>query len=207
MTAAACGGGSSPAPRPRRIDRAVSQPDKWRILGEETVFEGGSFLRVLRQHIVTETGRHVPDFYQVVLPDFVVGCALTPDGRVLTLWQYKHGSRCYGLTFPAGHIEPGEESDCAMRRELREETGFEAQQTVFLGRYAVNANQQCGFAHFFLLYGCHQVTEPDSGDLESMQLRLMSVTEVDAAFADGSISILPHVSAWHLARTHLARMK
>lgn len=183
----------------------MSRFDKWSILGEETVFEGGAHLRVLRQHIVTDTGQHVPDFYQVVLPDFVIACALALDGRVLTLWQYKHGSRHYGLTFPAGDIEPGENPELAMRRELKEETGFEAGRTIFLGRYAVNGNQQCGFAHLFLLEDCRRVTQPDTGDLESMQLCLMSVDEIDAAFANGAISILPHVSVWHVARTYLTR--
>lgn len=65
----------------------MSRPDKWSILGEETVFEDGAHLRVLRQLIVTDTGRHVPDFYQVILPDFVIACALALDGRVLTFWH------------------------------------------------------------------------------------------------------------------------
>lgn len=154
---------------------------------------------------MTDTGRHVPDFYQVILPDFVIACALALDGRVLTLWQYKHGSRPNGLTFPAGHIEPGENFEPAMRCELQEETGFEATRTYFLGRYAMNGNQQCGIAHLFFIDGCCRVAQPDSGDLESMQLRLMSVAEVDAALADGAISILPHVCVWHVARTYLAR--
>jgi ADP-ribose pyrophosphatase len=174
----------------------VCRPDKWSILGEESVFEGGAHLRVLRQHIVTDTGLHVPDFYQAVLPDFVIACALALDGRVLTLWQYKNGSRCYDLTFPAGHIEPGENSQGAMRCELLEETDFEAGRAVFLSRYAVNGNQQCGFAHLFLHEGCRQVTALDCGDLESLHLRLKSVAEVDAALSDGAISILPHVSVW-----------
>ena len=163
----------------------MSRPDKWSILGEETVFEGGAHLRILRQHIVTDTGRHVPDFYEVVLPDFVIACALAVDGRVLTLWQYKHCNRYYGLIFPAGHIEPGANPELAMRRELKEETGFEAERTIFLGRYAVNGYQQCGFAHLFLLEGCRWVTQPDSG--ESMQLCRMSMDEINAAFARGRI--------------------
>ncbi|WP_051953107.1 NUDIX hydrolase [Methylocapsa aurea] len=183
----------------------MSQADEWRVLGEETVFEGGSFLRVLRQDVVTDAGRRVPDFYQVILPDFVIACSLTSDGRVLTLWQYKHGSRRYGLTFPAGHIEPGEAPEAAMRRELLEETGFTAERVVFLGRYAMNGNQQCGFAHLFLLEGCRWVTKADSGDLETMELRLMSFDDVDAALAEGAISILPHLSVWHAARAYLAR--
>ncbi len=74
----------------------------WTIISEETVLRADPFIRVTRQHVVTETGQEVPDYFQVVLADFAICVAVTEENRILTLWQYKHGAREYGLTFLPG---------------------------------------------------------------------------------------------------------
>ncbi len=174
----------------------------WTIIGEETVFEAEPFVTVKRQHLVTSAGQTVCDYYQVVLPDFVMLCPMTEQRHIITLWQYKHGSRKYGLTFPAGQIDPSESAEAAARRELVEETGYRAGSVQFLGSCAVSGNQGCGFAHMFLVGDCIQVSEPNWGDLETMDLKLMSVADVEAAIRAGAISVLPHLALWGLARAN-----
>ena len=118
------------------------------------VFAAPPFLDVRRQRVRTTSGRVVDDYYQVTFPDFAICCAVTTDQRIVTLWQYKHGARASGLTFPAGIIEPGEPAEDAMRRELLEETGYAAGAAHFLGRYVCNSNQGAGWAHLFVLEDC-----------------------------------------------------
>lgn len=55
----------------------------------------------------------------VVLPVF-------PDGRVLLVRQYRYAAGEFLWELVAGHIEPKESPRQAARRELREETGYEA---------------------------------------------------------------------------------
>jgi 8-oxo-dGTP pyrophosphatase MutT (NUDIX family) len=174
----------------------------WTILAEEQVFSAEPFVSVSRQHVVTDSGADVRDYYQVRLDDFVVGCALTRDGRVLTLWQYRHGARRSGLTFPAGSIHD-ETPEAAMRRELLEETGHRAGAIRFLGRCAVTGNQGCGTGHFFLLSDCEPVAAPDSGDLERVEIRAMTIGEIDAALLAGTLPVMTDVALWALARPHL----
>jgi ADP-ribose pyrophosphatase len=183
-------------------DSLVSSRDAWTILGEKVLFEAKPFVQVTRQHIVTSEGRDIEDYYQVLLADFAIVCAFTPSNEVITLWQYKHGSRRHGLTFPAGTIDGGESPEAAARRELMEETGYRAQNLRFLGRYALSGNQGCGFAHLFVAKDCVEGAEPCSGDLETMELKLMSISEVDAAVRTGEINILPHLAIWTTARAN-----
>ena len=167
------------------------------------VFAAPPFLDVRRQRVRTTSGRVVDDYYQVTFPDFAICCAVTTDQRIVTLWQYKHGARASGLTFPAGIIEPGEPAEDAMRRELLEETGYAAGAAHFLGRYVCNSNQGAGWAHLFVLEDCSPVAEAASGDLETMALRLMDPRDVDAAVQAGEVKGLAHLAVWMAARqTH-----
>ena len=58
------------------------------------------------------------------------GCVVVPildDGSILLVRQYRHPLKQYILELPAGKLEPDEDPlDCAAR-ELREETGYEAE--------------------------------------------------------------------------------
>jgi len=65
------------------------------------------------------------EYYWAELPDAVVVVASTGD-KLLLVDQYRPTIREQCLELPAGIVEDGESYTTAGRRELREETGFEA---------------------------------------------------------------------------------
>jgi ADP-ribose pyrophosphatase len=58
--------------------------------------------------------------------DFVVIVAVTPQGQILLVRQFRVAAGAMTLELPAGHVDPGETPEQAARRELLEETGYEA---------------------------------------------------------------------------------
>jgi ADP-ribose pyrophosphatase len=174
----------------------------WTIVNEQQVFEAKPFVTILRQHVITDQGENVPDYYQVALPNFALVCALTPEEKVVTLWQYRHGARAYGLTFPAGQIDPGETAEAAAGRELREETGYRADSAQFVGRCAVSDSQGCGFAHLFVMRNCLKVGETCSDDHGTTDLRLMTMDEIETAIRNQAVMTLPHLALWACAKAH-----
>jgi ADP-ribose pyrophosphatase len=65
-------------------------------------------------------------FYALECLDYVAVCAVTVDGKVLLVRQYRPAVESETLEFVCGHVEAGERPEEAARRELREEAGFEA---------------------------------------------------------------------------------
>ena len=59
--------------------------------------------------------------------------ALTDDGRVVLARQYRPGPSAIVLDLPGGIVDPGEDLLEAAARELREETGFEADTVELAG--------------------------------------------------------------------------
>ncbi len=72
-------------------------------------------------------------YYMLELPDYVSVVALTPGRELLLVRQYRPVVQRYTLELPSGHVEPLERPEDAARRELLEETGFEAGPLELLG--------------------------------------------------------------------------
>jgi len=175
--------------------------EKWTVKGSETLFAAPPYLKVRAERVVLPDGREVADFYQIDVSPFVCIFAEDGEGRVLVIRQYKHGARQVSLTFPGGTIDDGEAPLDAAKRELREETGFEAEGWLALGDYVINANQGCGRAHLFIAHGCRQVCAPDSGDLEEMDVTTLERGEILSAAARGEFRLLNQIALYSLA-TH-----
>jgi len=82
---------------------------------------------------------------------------------------------------PRRRLDPCEAPLDGAKRELREETGYEAARWKGLGSFMVNANYGCGTAHFFAAEGARKTAEVNSDDLEHTELVLLSREELLAA--------------------------
>jgi type II secretory ATPase GspE/PulE/Tfp pilus assembly ATPase PilB-like protein/8-oxo-dGTP pyrophosphatase MutT (NUDIX family) len=115
---------------PARV--AESAPDRRHVPAVVSPLAGDAFrLRDDLDDVVARTrsrGRRFPTMAQVQIGtvDVLVIRSLASGWRVLAL-QRRLGMRCPGAWEPVhGHIDPGEEPEDAAIREVREETGLEA---------------------------------------------------------------------------------
>jgi len=84
--------------------------------------------------IVAKTMREGEEpYYSLRLPDYAAVLAITAEERVVIVRQYRPAVERYTLELPSGLVDPGETAAEAARRELLEETGYEAGELEVLG--------------------------------------------------------------------------
>jgi ADP-ribose pyrophosphatase len=126
------------------------EPKAWRVIESKVIFDL-EFARV-RQDLLEhpDDGRRFPYHYLQSPAEAVATVALTGDGCVVLIRQYRHpvGRVLYDL--PAGRIDPGESPQEAAVRELEEETGYRASRWQKLAYYnQFPGSMQVG-THLFL---------------------------------------------------------
>jgi|DewCreStandDraft_4_1066084.scaffolds.fasta_scaffold74709_2 ADP-ribose pyrophosphatase len=173
----------------------------WEVLASREVYASAPWISVNLQQVRLPDGRVVSDYHHIHLSDYTVIFAETTDGRVVVERQYKHGVGAVSLMLPAGRVEPGEPPLKSAQRELLEETGYAAEDWQSLGCFVPNANYGCGLAHFFTARNARQVAEPDSGDLEAMDILLLTRAELLEALRSGEIRLTSMAAAIAMA-TH-----
>ena len=131
-----------------------------------------------------------PPFYTYSRKNYAVIVATDEQGRYLCVRQFRPGLGKVTTEFPAGGIdrsgacqygpdESGQEDPLtAAQRELREETGYEAEAFRHLFDLTINAAYSDNKAHCFLAEGLRKVTGQQLDETENLDYRWMPIGEV-----------------------------
>lgn len=101
----------------------------------------------------------------------------TPDPRVLLIWQYRYASKGYVYEIPAGRLDGDEDAGKCALRELKEETGYSAEQIVPLTTFYTTPGFTDERIHLFLATGL----AAGEATLESDEVLELRVTPLSRA--------------------------
>lgn len=175
----------------------------WETIDSKELLVAAPWIKVEQQRVRLPDGSVVNDYHRISLLEYVNVFAQTTDGKVILERQYKQGLGRVTLTMPAGSIEAGERPLSAARRELLEETGYVSDDWESLGAYVVSGNYGCGKSHLFKARDAYQVAEPNSGDLEEMEIVTMTPAEIADSIREGHLSLLSTLASIAVATNPL----
>jgi len=177
---------------------------RWKVRSRQSEMRRQPWLEVFKETIELPDGRTVDDFYSIDMQDFVVVVAVTSANEVVVESLYRHGAGMVTYSMPAGYVQPGEKPLDAAKRELREETGYEASNWRRLGRFIVDGNRGCGWCSCFLAEGASVAGMPQSDDFAEVDLATMPLADLLDLSASGKVAELASVAALGLAAVRLA---
>jgi ADP-ribose pyrophosphatase len=110
-------------------------------------------------------------------PGAVVIVPVDPQGRVLWVRQYRHAAGKELLEMPAGTLERGESPDACARREIAEETGFEAASLETLGSFYTAPGFCTEYMYAYAATGLAPAIGAHADDDEDIEVEPLSVEE------------------------------
>ncbi|MHC5012710.1 MAG: NUDIX hydrolase [Planctomycetota bacterium] len=116
---------------------------------------------LVRREMRREGDDREGEFWFIDAPDWVNVVALTDDDELVLIRQWRHAREAITLEIPGGTVDAGESPEEAARRELLEETGYEARQWARLGVIEPNPAILTNRCHTWLALGATKVAEPD----------------------------------------------
>lgn len=163
-------------------DRDAQLEEK--VLTEDVAWTGRIF-NVNRLRVELPDGRQA--LRDVVRhPGAVAIVALTDDGRICLVRQYRTSLARVTVEIPAGKLDPGEDPLTCAHRELREETGMEADQMAFLTTIATSDGFTDELIHIYMATGLRFVESDPDAD-EFINVDLVPLPELIDAVLDGRI--------------------
>lgn len=184
---------------------SASGPSRWERLGHTTQATTRvlDLLAVRYRHPVRGTEK---EFVVVHPTDWCNVLALTPDGSLVLVRQFRFGIDTFSLEIPGGMMDDGEDPVTAAVRELREETGFEGTRARLLGSTHPNPAIQSNRCHYVLIEDAVRSAELEWDPDEEIEVTIVPAAEVLAHARAGGIThalvlnalflFEPHWTAW-----------
>ncbi len=169
-------------------------------LETEQVFRG-VLLDVRRDRVRLPDGGEATREY-IRHPGAVVVVPLLPNGNLLFERQFRYPLRRVFIELPAGKIDPGEDILTCAKRELREETGFEAECWTHLGVMYPCIGYSDERIEIFLASALTEVGHARDEE-EFLELFDFSAVEAEQAVLDGRITDGKTISALFVALPHV----
>ena len=131
-------------------------------------------------------------YYSLRLPDYSAIVAITEDRQIVAVRQYRPALERYTIELPSGIVDPGESPSETARRELLEETAYQADDVEVLGPMEPDAGRLGNQIWSCVATGVRRI--PGRAPEEGIEVLTYSPTDLARATAEGEFSHALHVA-------------
>jgi ADP-ribose pyrophosphatase len=136
-------------------------------------------------------------YYTLERPDGLMVLAMTDDGRMVLVRQFRPAVGHFTLEIPCGHVAPEEDPQAAAVRELYEETGYRCDRIQRIGAGRVMLDRVRSREYLFFGEGARR--DPDFRPQEPIQVVLANLEELKQWIYSGQFEQLATLGTLLLA--------
>lgn len=156
------------------------------------------WVEIVSRQVEFAPGEPAQIYHSVAQHDYLAIVAVTPDGRIPIVRQYRPALEMFTWELPAGLAEPGEDHAEGCVRELREETGYPTLAIHPLGSAAPCTGRFSNRIHSYFLQAGERADDfvPEPG----VTAELATPSELTAMIRSGELIQQVHLGALLLAQ-------
>lgn len=172
--------------------------DKWpKILTRQTTAIS-PWVKIIAREVEFAPNEPPQIYHAIDQQDYLAILAVTPDGRIPLVRQYRPAMEAFTWELPAGLVDAGEEPAQGCARELLEETGYPAVSVQSLGPPTAPCTGRLNNRiHSFFVRTGERIADftPEPG----ISVELMAPAELAALIKSGDFMQQQHLGALMLA--------
>jgi ADP-ribose pyrophosphatase len=161
------------------------------------------WMKVIEREVEFAAGAKPELYHAVGQQDYIAIVAMTPDGKIPIVRQYRPAMERFTWELPAGLVDDGENAGDTCRRELMEETGYPALAVHDLGSFAPCSARLSNRMHSFFVECGPRAS--DAAIESGIELKVVTPADLAGMIRSGEFTLQLHIGALMLAgmRGHL----
>ena len=171
-------------------------PKDWKIISSEKVYSN-EYLEVYEDKLNLKGIEKM--YIRGIRKDYSTIVPFVSNDEILIIKSYRHLVDSIEIEIPSGYIDEGESAKQAAIRELKEETGYTAQDVISLGNYTLDYSMFKQTGNIFIAYGLNKKQEQSLGVMEKIDVEIIKIKEIEDLLSNGKISNAASIVAFYRA--------
>lgn len=178
-----------------RLTPLYNDPKPWQVLDSRYSLDRSPYMVLREDTVQLANGAVIPDYFVFEYPDWVSVLAVTREGELVLIRQYRHGIAKVYYELVAGVADAGATLLENAQRELLEETGYGGGQWQWWASMSANPATHTNTAHIFLATGVEKVAHQDLEATEEISVCLLAPDAVRDLLNKGEVFQAIHAAA------------
>jgi len=160
---------------------------EWPVISRKQIGDFGLFSLTQKKVRSPRTGE-IREVQALQFSDWVLILALTPHEEVVMVRQYRHGTEQVCVELPGGLVDPADHSpELSARRELLEETGYQADEIVLIGECFPQPAILSNKCYLYLAKNAVEVQSQDLDAGEDIEILKVPLKDIPAKIENREI--------------------
>lgn len=169
----------------------------WPKIKSRRTIDVSPWMKLIAREVEFAPGTAPEVYHAVGQQDYIAIVAMTADGMLPIVRQYRPALEAFTWELPAGMVDQGEDAIDCCKRELLEETGYRAIKVYPLGSYAPCTARLSNRVHSFFV---ETSAQPQAKATEhGIEIKLVKPAELGAMVRSGEFVLQLHIGAILLA--------